>query len=43
MKRFAGIRAEIVAVGAEFLSHFFCDTDSLFLTAKLEDLGVAIA
>lgn len=36
-------RAEIIAVGTELLSPFFRDTDSLFLTERLEDLGIGVA
>ena len=36
-------RAEIIAVGTELLSPFFRDTDSLFLTRRLEDLGIGVA
>ncbi len=39
----SGSRAEIVAVGTELLSPFFRDTDSLFLTGRLEDLGIGVA
>ncbi len=35
--------AEIIAVGTELLSPFFRDTDSLFLTERLEDLGIGVA
>jgi nicotinamide-nucleotide amidase len=42
MKTF-GSKAEIVAVGTELLSPFFRDTDSLFLTRRLEDLGIGVA
>lgn len=36
-------RAEIVAVGAELLSPYFQDTDSLYLTERLEEMGIAVA
>ena len=39
----SGSGAEIVAVGTELLSPFFRDTDSLFLTERLEDLGIGVA
>ncbi len=41
--RTSGSKAEIIAVGTELLSPFFRDTDSLFLTEKLEDLGIGVA
>jgi nicotinamide-nucleotide amidase len=41
--RDSGLRAEIIAVGTELLSPFFRDTDSLFLTERLEDLGIGVA
>jgi len=41
--RTSGSRAEIIAVGTELLSPFFRDTDSLFLTERLEDLGIGVA
>lgn len=41
--RASGSRAEIIAVGTELLSPFFRDTDSLFLTERLEDLGIGVA
>lgn len=39
----SGSQAEIIAVGTELLSPFFRDTDSLFLTERLEDLGIGVA
>jgi nicotinamide-nucleotide amidase len=39
----SGSGAEIVAVGTELLSPYFRDTDSLFLTERLEDLGIGVA
>ena len=35
--------AEIIAVGSELLTPFRQDTNSLFLTGRLNDLGVAVA
>ncbi len=35
--------AEIIAVGSEMLTPFRQDTNSLFLTAQLNDLGVSVA
>lgn len=35
--------AEIVAIGSELLTPFFQDTNSLFLTEKLNELGVEVA
>lgn len=34
--------AEIIAVGSEMLTPFKSDTNSLFITARLEDLGVEV-
>ena len=36
-------RAEIVAIGAELLSPYFRDTDSLFLTERFEEMGIAVS
>ena len=38
----AGVNAETIAIGSELLSAFKQDTNSLFLTAKLNDLGVNV-
>ena len=35
--------AEIIAIGSELLSPFKQDTNSLFLTARLNELGVDVA
>jgi nicotinamide-nucleotide amidase len=35
--------AEIIAIGSELLTPFRQDTDSLFLTARLNEFGVAVA
>lgn len=35
-------RAEIIAVGTELLTPFRSDTNSLFLTARLNDLGIEV-
>src|ERR1039457_4615809 len=35
--------AEIIAVGSEMLTPFRQDTNSLYLTARLNELGVAVA
>jgi len=37
------LKAEIVAVGTELLSPFFQDTNSLFLTAGLNSLGLTVS
>jgi nicotinamide-nucleotide amidase len=37
------VRAEIIAVGSELLTPFRQDTNSLFLTEKLNELGVEVA
>jgi nicotinamide-nucleotide amidase len=37
------VNAEIIAVGSELLTPFRQDTNSLYLTQKLNDLGVAVA
>jgi len=34
------VNAEIIAVGSELLTPFRQDTNSLYLTSKLNDLGV---
>jgi len=36
------VNAEIVAIGSEMLTPFRSDTNSLFLTEKLNDLGVEV-
>lgn len=36
-------RVEIIAVGSELLSPFFQDTNSLYLTSRLNDLGWTVA
>ena len=35
--------AEIIAIGSELLTPFRQDTNSLYLTSKLNDLGVDVA
>ena len=35
--------AEIIAVGSELLTPFFQDTNSLYLTDKLNQLGVEVS
>jgi nicotinamide-nucleotide amidase len=37
------VNAEIVAIGSELLTPFRQDTNSLFLTEKLNELGVEVA
>ena len=37
------MNAEIVAIGSELLTPFRQDTNSLFLTEKLNELGVEVA
>ncbi len=37
------MRAEIIAVGTEFLTPFFQDTNSLFLTSGLNGIGITVA
>jgi competence/damage-inducible protein CinA-like protein len=37
------LTAEIIAIGSELLTPFFQDTNSLYLTEKLNELGVAVA
>jgi nicotinamide-nucleotide amidase len=37
------MRIEIIAVGSELLTPFYQDTDSLFLTGRLNDLGFEVA
>ena len=34
--------AEIIAIGSELLTPFFQDTNSLYLTGKLNDLGIEV-
>lgn len=36
------MKTEIIAVGSELLTPFFQDTNSLFLTERLNDLGLAV-
>ena len=43
MKPKKRIRVEIIAVGSELLSPFFQDTNSLYLTGRLNDLGMAVS
>jgi len=38
----AGVNAEIIAVGSELLTPFRQDTNSLYLTEKLNELGVEV-
>jgi nicotinamide-nucleotide amidase len=42
MKKAYNPRAEILAVGSELLSPHFQDTNSLFLTERLNDLGLSV-
>jgi nicotinamide-nucleotide amidase len=42
MKKTYNPRAEIIAVGSELLSPHFQDTNSLFLTERLNDLGLSV-
>jgi len=37
------VNAEIVAIGSELLTPYFQDTNSLFLTEKLNEIGVEVA
>ena len=37
------MRTEIIAVGTELLTPYFADTNSLFLTQGLNDLGLAVS
>jgi nicotinamide-nucleotide amidase len=37
------MNAEIIAVGSEMLTHTRVDTNSLFLTEQLNDLGIEVA
>jgi nicotinamide-nucleotide amidase len=37
------MRAEIIAVGSELLSPHFTDTNSAYITARLEEIGVEVA
>jgi nicotinamide-nucleotide amidase len=37
------VTAEIIAIGSELLTPFFQDTNSLYLTEKLNDIGVDVA
>ncbi|HOI44195.1 MAG TPA: competence/damage-inducible protein A [Candidatus Aminicenantes bacterium] len=37
------MKTEIIAVGSELLTPFFLDTNSLFLTERLNDLGIQVA
>jgi nicotinamide-nucleotide amidase len=37
------VTAEIIAIGSELLTPFFQDTNSLYLTEKLNELGVEVA
>jgi nicotinamide-nucleotide amidase len=37
------VTAEIIAIGSEMLTPFFQDTNSLYLTEKLNELGVEVA
>ncbi len=44
MRLYTGaVTAEIIAIGSELLTPFFQDTNSLYLTEKLNDLGVDVA
>ncbi|MGA2532050.1 MAG: competence/damage-inducible protein A [Candidatus Aminicenantales bacterium] len=37
------MKAEIIAVGTELLTPFFQDTNSLYVTERLNDLGIAVS
>ena len=37
------MNAEIVAIGSELLTPYFQDTNSLFLTEKLNEIGIEVA
>ena len=37
------MKSEIIAVGSEMLTPFRQDTNSLYLTEKLNEIGVAVA
>jgi nicotinamide-nucleotide amidase len=37
------VRTEIIAVGSELLTPFFQDTNSLYLTERLNDLGLSVS
>ncbi len=39
----AFMKSEIIAVGSEMLTPFRQDTNSLYLTEKLNEIGVAVA
>lgn len=43
MKKESPGRVEIIAVGSELLSPYFQDTNSLYLSARLNDLGWSVA
>lgn len=43
MKIKKGFKIEIIAVGSELLTPYFQDTNSLFLTARLNDLGMEVS
>jgi len=36
------VNAEIIAIGSELLTPFRQDTNSLFLTSRLEALGISV-
>lgn len=43
MIRTTEMKTEIIAVGSELLTPYFLDTNSLFLTERLNDLGIQVA
>ncbi len=43
MKKELPVRVEIIAVGSELLTPYFQDTNSLYLSARLNDLGRTVA
>lgn len=42
MKKIRNLKSEIIAVGSELLTPHFQDTNSLYLTKKLNDLGLSV-
>lgn len=43
MKEKSGLTIEIIAVGSEFLTPYYQDTNSLYLTSQLNDLGLKVS
>jgi nicotinamide-nucleotide amidase len=43
MRPFPVMKTEIIAVGTELLTPFFQDTNSLFLTERLNDIGLTVS